>query len=632
MKFLKKDVVVSIGLQTLFVLMAFVLSLRKEWVVELGGVLRVELHRTGEFFFVVSKVMGFDLDYLFHAGMEELRGYFPDFYWTVYLAGRLIRFGIPLVILSVVVWWVVSGRMRKWAKQISERFSDLNPMTVFISTFFISLVAYFVLRGQTSEPIWFQLEATRSFILLNVVIWALACWVHRERLIEIIRKFLFVRSLPYSLAMTRILYFTYSALLHLAYYFQNHENIGKLNKQPLPGIGWLIEIIPVTPEVYTWFALGGVFVAVMAAIGYRTRLFMVLHAISVFYVFATPNFFGKLWHEQLIIWIGWIMACSPAADVLSVDALLGRSKVQVHPMGYGFHLRTIWLHFGFIYFFAGIYKLWLCGFDWALSSSMINQVQMEWFEHFDTLPIFRIDHFPMVLMVGGLVVILFEMAYIIMLFHDRLRWVSVFGALIMHNTIGTFMYIFFLEMLQLFYLVFIPWNKLWEQMGWVNEKVWTTMKEMPHFVMRPVVLIPLVILGMNGIYGIFRIDSYPFSVYPVYAELIPDTVRYFHYRPLNPDKLMLDFREEGRKVGFRWESYTRIEYAMIREYRQTGTLDTAGVRTMWKRWQLAVPSLAAVDSVEVFIAERLLNPDSSEVHMENRPILSIGTMESTFDR
>ncbi|MBL4587154.1 MAG: hypothetical protein JKX84_08890, partial [Flavobacteriales bacterium] len=295
---------------------------------------------------------------------------------------------------------------------------------------------------------------------------------------------------------------------------------------------------------------------------------------------------------------------------------------KINPVSnYGFHLKIIWLHFGLIYFFAGYYKLWICGFDWALSGSMVNQVTIEWFENYDKIPNIRIDQFPTFLKVSGFMVILFEMTYAFLLFDRRTKWISIFGGLAMHNFIGKFMYISFAAMLQVFYVVFIPWNKILQKLKLIKLKL-PDAPELPRLSSVAIVG-PLFILFMNLIYGVFNISSYPFSIYPVYAELVPDNVKYFDYRILDKKNKELDFREEGKKHGFRWENYSRSEYHIIRMWEADLGLDSVGVRTMWKRWQLEVPTLANIDSVDVYVVERSLSPEKADERLSEKYLMSI---------
>ncbi|MCB0541440.1 MAG: hypothetical protein KDE33_28290 [Bacteroidetes bacterium] len=300
------------------------------------------------------------------------------------------------------------------------------------------------------------------------------------------------------------------------------------------------------------------------------------------------------------------MAFSSSYDVLSIDSWLYKKGVQKKGE-YGFHLKIIWLHFGVIYFFAGFYKLWLCGFDWALSKSMINQMHLEWFEHYNKIPNIRIDYWPSLLMLGGLLVILFELFYFAFLFHKKTRWISALGGIIMHNTIGYFMYINFLVFLQVFYVVFIPWNKILCKLNLIKESF--TLVESKISLRKISVSIPLFILCANFFFGVFRIDSYPFSVYPVYAAIVPDTFKYFEYKILDEGYEDVNVHELGKQNNFRWESYSRFEPEIINKYEETGILDTNRIIQQWHRWQIAVPLLSEVDSVSVYAVEVYLKPE-----------------------
>jgi hypothetical protein len=213
------------------------------------------------------------------------------------------------------------------------------------------------------------------------------------------------------------------------------------------------------------------------------------------------------------------------------------------------------------------------------------------------------------------------MAYLFMLFQKRLKWLSVFGGLAMHNFLGKVIYISFFFLLQVFYLVFIPWN-------WILTKIGLVEQESEVITSRPkftslIILVPIIMFGMNAFCGIFRINSYPFSIYPVYTDILPDNVRYFDYRVLDQGLEGIDFREEGKNANFRWEAFSRHEYHLIRSIESESGLDTNEVNKLWKRWQLAVPILRPVDSVEVYVVNRLLDPDSAKVRLAEEYLMSI---------
>src|SRR5690606_29975785 len=101
---------------------------------------------------------------------------------------------------------------------------------------------------------------------------------------------------------------------------------------------------------------------------------------------------------------------------------------------------------------------WDSGFDWALSRSMVNQVQLEWLQHYDKIPFFRIDLYPALLYLGGMLVIAFELAYIFLLLKKHWRWFAVAGGVLMHSLINTFLYIQFFSKLWLFYFFYFDFN------------------------------------------------------------------------------------------------------------------------------------------------------------------------------
>lgn len=562
------------------------------------------------------QLLAIDLRYLFIASWSELRTFFPNYYWAIYGVARFLQYGILLFGTYLLLrnkGRVAQFVLRYWRMQGRPRWSVLAPFFVGLAA---SLALYFAL------PLSFEAQRllTQIFIGWAVIDVLLLFVANKEQAKKWLFRFLLRPQMPYSLAITRILFYAYTIVLSGMFINNFQATIGALDKAPLPYIGWLIELIPVTPEMYLTACIIVGVAGGFAAIGYKTRFWQVVHAIAIFYMVATPNFFGKLSHNQILIWISWIMAVSPCADVLSIDAMRKPKKAIVQSGKYSFHLRIIWLHFGIIYFFAGFFKLWLCGFDWALTNSMINQIQIEWFEHFDRVPSLRFDHFPVLLKAAGLATIVFELAYIFMLFHKHLRWISILGGLAMHNIIGKIMYIAFLHLLQAFYIVFIPWNAVLQKLKLVSV---ANVVPTRFSLLKPVYLIPVLIFAANMLASVFNINSYPFSVYPVYAEIVPDNVKYFEYRVRDKEHKGVHVWEEGKRVGFKWERYSRTEYHTIRTWEVGNGLDTHAVKTLWSRWQLASEVLDNIDSVDVYVVERPLAPERKSERISEKYLMSI---------
>jgi hypothetical protein len=418
----------------------------------------------------------------------------------------------------------------------------------------------------------------------------------REETIEYTKRYLLKPELPYNISIFRILFFLYLILIYTVKYFNVLPTLSLNSKFALPLIGWLINLIQVSAEIYTIFYYIGVISCLFIVIGYKTRIFLIINAVCVFYLIATPNFFGKLWHEQIVIWIAWIFTFSKCYDVFSIDALINKNKIYKNA-NYTFPIRLIWLQLGIIYFWAGFYKLWDAGFDWALSESMINQVQLEWVQNYDKIPSIRIDKYPYLLHLGGMLVILFEILYLFLLFKPRFRWIPAIGGLLMHNIIGYFMYISFFFLLQIFYLFYFNFNTFFNKIN-INAIVEGKISKLSFY-------IGAGIISINFLFGMFNIDSYPFSAYPKYAAIIPNNIKIIHFHCEGLEETVHNF---GKKNGFMWEDYGWLEHNIIRDY-ENGDDVQKKLEDYWAIWKSRNSQLDICDTLKVYLQERPVAPE-----------------------
>lgn len=540
------------------------------------------------------------VSFLFTEPITQLAEYYPNYYTLVFIATRTIKYLAPVFFL----YFLYKTAQYVYQKSKHARISLKQLVKSIFFYFFVSLV-YFLMLYYLSD--FNQLKLSRIFLSTQLIFITVLLLIHRDKLYGKMVELLFKPSLPFSISITRILFFFYLAFLYaFAFRTQWGSSLDGLTRSALPGWEWIISYWPVSNQIYSIICLLGAVVALLVAIGFKTRLFLVLNAIIIFYVASTPNLFGKLWHMQIVIWISWIFAFSNCYDVYSLDALSEKKEISKRS-SYGFHLKMIWLHFGIIYFFAGFYKLWVSGFDWALSQSMINQIHLEWFENYQKIPSLRIDKIRLLVKYLGLFTIVFELFYIFLLLSRKTRYLAVIGGLIMHNAIGYLMHIRFLVFLQAFYIVFIPWDRIVERVKGVSASALNIIQDLKFKHIKAIG--PIFILSSNVMFGIFRIDSYPFSVYPGYTDIVSDTFKCLSYEIKNQGSTKLNLWQEAQNAGFRWESFSRFEPQIVELYQDSNLVDTSAILQQWKRWELGVPILQDVHNVDVYAIEVFLDPE-----------------------
>jgi len=578
---------------------------------QLDSWLAFELSNTRQLFTLYLELFGYNVGYFFSASKEDLATYYPRFFELIYYLGRLLKYGS---FISVIILLLLSKPVRYLCAWIVSVYSelDLRPFAVkllpVLMVLAVSVIFYFGLRVALLNPFDFQLNLTRAFLILTLLHLIGVLIFQFSYIKKSVSEFLLAASAPHSLAMFRILFFSYMTFMYVAYFpGWGGMFIGQMEIVPPLYTAWFWNNVPIDIDVYYAACYACAVISVFLVLGFKTRLLLVLHAVLCFYVITMPNVFGKIWHIQIMIWISWVMALSPCSDVLSIDALL---KPVTRERPYNFYLKIIWLHFGLIYFFAGFYKLWICGFDWALTDSMVNQLRLEWFEHYDKVPSIRIDKYPAFLMFSGLLLIVFELVFWLMIGARKLRLIAVIAGLFMHRAVENFLYISFFSVLEIFYVVFIPWNKIFQKTGLVEKRKYSLVFP---FEWKLKYVVPVLVLVCNFCFGALNINSFPFSVYPVYASIVPDTVQYFSFVPLDEE---LDVWNEGELSGFGWENFTRDQYDVISSWESSGKLDTARVRHHWNLWKKGVPALSNVDSVNVFLVKSSLDPDERSNRLE----------------
>jgi predicted DCC family thiol-disulfide oxidoreductase YuxK len=239
-----------------------------------------------------------------------------------------------------------------------------------------------------------------------------------------------------------------------------------------PGLSLVLAHVPINQTV-AWYASVALTIScVFCMIGLFTRTALIASLVLSVYVLGIPQLFGKINHYHHLIWFILILAVSPCADVLSIDAVRkswqradrGVTDPPAASIAYALPLRFVWILMGLIYFFPGFWKAWTSGVAWAWSDNPRNMMYNKWAELAGWTSLFRIDHHPLFFKISALFTLAFELSFIFLIFFAAVRWLAPVGGLAFHNATNLFMRIPFWN-LQSCYVAFVDWSRGFKWLG-----------------------------------------------------------------------------------------------------------------------------------------------------------------------
>jgi len=293
-----------------------------------------------------------------------------------------------------------------------------------------------------------------------------------HHILRTIKEFFAAATHPFNLAVFRVvLFYTIFNSVNISYVVWFSQIPTELRVAPI-GLGWLLDYLPINP---TWAGVSATLLLVCsctAMIGLFTRTSALLTVVLSFYVLGIPQFYGKVNHYHHLLWFAAILAASRCGDAFSCDALIAAWRradrgiidpPRVSQM-YALPLRFVWLLIGMIYFFAGFWKFWSGGVDWALSENLKFVMYQKWTELGGWTPFFRIDQYPFLYKAAALGTIVFEISFVFLLFSRRLRFLAPVGGIVFHTMTEVFMRISFSSLIRC-YVVFFDWNAIFRRVG-----------------------------------------------------------------------------------------------------------------------------------------------------------------------
>jgi hypothetical protein len=413
-----------------------------------------------------------------------------------------------------------------------------------------------------------------------------------------VKNFFTEAQSPVNLALFRIYFFATWLGWDGKGYITLSQNPPGMRFAPR-GLTWVLHHVPMDPFWMTWAVAFFKIFVFTSFIGFYTRVSCLLAALLALYAFGVPQFMGKINHTHHLVWLMLMLATSRCGDVLSLDAWLSARRGRPRSLGrsyvYALPIRFIWLLIGVLYFFPGFWKIWDYGLDWIVSDNLKFHLYHKWLMYPNWHPLFRIDHYPWLLKLSALGVVIFEMSFFFLMFFPGWRYVGVAGGFLFHRMTDLFMKIGF-DSLQKNYVVFFNGQRI---LQWMSEKVFRKKiswleedKPRPSTKATPWATIFMgTILLIGNIYcGFYNIHSWPFSCYPTFSFLLRESYTWtitMEVRDLKGDLIPLKteemsqfyspdrFREiYGHVIG----SATRAE----QKYR---------LRNLWELWAAHEPEL-----------------------------------------
>lgn len=341
----------------------------------------------------------------------------------------------------------------------------------------------------------------------------------------------------------------------------------------LPFMGWYPKVVPINETLVRSAFILFCISAFTSFVGFKTRWSILVFAITLCYLFAIPNLYGKVNHNHHLIWFPAVLAFSPCADRFSMDAYIWKrsgKSVRHSNQSYTLPFLFIWLLMGMIYFFPGFWKVWSNGLDWALTDNVRNQMYYKWFALGDKnswLPFFRIDQYPVLYKSSGVYTIIFELSFIPLLVNKRTRKLAIAGGLMFHLGTYFFLHIFFLVLVWS-YLSFVKWDKL----HFLREQSSYPFTS-PSSQFRLMKWTGGMLIGACLIFGFGKWNSWPFTVYPTFDSLIQEETKHLIYVGETSNGQPVEMTNAPLYLEFTSPRYWEMEYDVIEKWEE-GVLDS----------------------------------------------------------
>lgn len=293
-------------------------------------------------------------------------------------------------------------------------------------------------------------------------------------------------------------------------------------RSPIPAGAWIDRCFNFDGKSFSWINRIFKLACLSAAIGFLTPLSTLIASVLGLYVLAVPSRFGGVRAFHHLWWFSVVLFTTPCGITLSIDSVLGW-----HPRSDFPFVHALWVIrclFALIYFFPGVWKLRRRGLLWG--DTIYNATSLMWFDvggcpHY----VGRLIANKRARITIGIFVMAFEIGFPgLILFWPAAAFIA---GILFHLASGALLRIPFWH-LQVCYVALIP--TAWLDLLVVNGvpgynignpriNMWWSLNQPAEFYLVSAVLI----CGVAA-FGIAGIRSWPFAVYPTFADGVPKTV------------------------------------------------------------------------------------------------------------
>ena len=465
-----------------------------------------------------------------------------------------------------------------------------------------------ILEIKETTRFLFQLIISRGFLLIWLLLFVIQ-WLK-----IFLKDGVELPNSSFNLAVFRIIFFAFFAIGGIFAFAKLKAiifpwiDIPISNRSSFFGLYQMVNFIPVN-DLSVWVAVCLFVISAWGAfLGFKTRLSIFLFAVSAFYIFGVPNLFGKVNHTHHIFWIPLILLFSDCSDQLSIDAHLRNKEVKVCSNEYAPPFILLWIFMGLIYFFPGFWKLWDCGFDWALTSNLRDQMHLKWISLGGWNPIIRLDNYPFIYKSGALFTVFFELSFILLVMQIRIRPFIFIAGILFHVACFLFMKIFFVVLL-IAYASVINWEKL--LCGSHSHRTKIYWRRQNIYEQKKITLLGFVLVFGFISAGLTKTNSWPFACYPTFAHLVGNETSLLVFeekltkggvRSLNNQKLIEKYSPER----FRYWEYEVIELHNKGLYKEMD-IKIKELIELWRMNDAAVNP----DSIAVYIKNVSIDPEKT---------------------